>query len=91
VRLDHEFARWISQPLFAERRQRYRIEAVGRANLVERIELVVERVDRDAGLRARVPAAKIGEHAPGRRFDHVDERKASASSSTNFAVRTNAF
>ena len=51
--------------LFAQRRKRRRIEAVGRAHFVEGVELVVERIDGDAGLRARRTAAQIGEHAAG--------------------------
>jgi hypothetical protein len=53
----------MTQSLLAERRKRSRIDTVSRTDLVEGIKPIVERIDGDAGLRARMTAAEIGQNA----------------------------
>ena len=72
VGLDHEFYGRISQNLLAQSLQRFGIKAKGRTDLVEGIEKVVERIDRNACLGTRRTTAEVGEetartpHRPGR-------------------------
>jgi len=70
--LDHELFGRIAQRLLAQRFQRFRIEAKGRADLVESIEKIFEGIDSDPCLAMRGAATETRDeaarrpHRPGR-------------------------
>jgi hypothetical protein len=59
--LDHELFGRIAQRLLARRFQRFRIEAKGRADLVESIDKIFEGIDSDPCLAMRGAATETGD------------------------------